>query len=90
MSMNIENYAVTRKRILTVAACVFFLLVGGATTTRQHVWKSHLEGVDRDIQRLEERRIALTQTVADLERRCEDLKSRIIEQENAKGDQDEE
>jgi hypothetical protein len=67
--------------------CAFFLLIGAATSTRQHVWEVRLESVDWDIQQLETRRNSLIQAVDELERRGKELENRISEQENTKGDE---
>ena len=76
----------TRKRILTVAACVFFLLIGVATTTRNKVESLDITYVDWDIQQLEARRNSLKLIVDELEQRCKELENRISEQENMQGD----
>ena len=76
----------TRKRIICIVLCVFFLLIGVATTTRDHIWRRKLDDVDRQIQQLETRRDSLIQTVDALEKRCEELGHRISEQENTRGD----
>lgn len=78
-----------RKRIITIIVCIFFLTIGLATSTRQDGWRHSLNDVDRDVRRLEERRDLLEQTVAELERRCEEMKNRVSEQENVGDDHDE-
>lgn len=78
-----------RKRILTVFICMFFLLVGMATSTRHHSVEGEWIRVESEVRRLETRRDALEAAVEELERRCSDLEQQISEHENTAGDRHE-
>lgn len=76
----------TRKRILAVLVCLFFVLVAVATHTMQDFWKYKMDSVDNELRQLEERRDSLIKAVDELERRCQELQTQISEHENEKND----
>lgn len=86
MNMKTESTSVVWKRVLTLVVCVFFLLVGSATSKKPDNAENKCRQVEYDVQRLEVRRDELQATVDELEQRCKELENRISEKENATGD----